>query len=146
MKGFFMKIKEKLGASDNDYDVPHNADEGYVEISGEGDVGSIGKVTIRPFVLSDFNGIKPILDTLREGYSIAMVNIKPLKDADIIELKRAISKIKKTCDAIDGDIAGFGEDWICICPSFAKIHREPKAPMRNQQTQSQQNAQYEEYI
>ena len=69
------------------------------------------------------NVIKPILDALREGNTIALVNIKPLKDKDLVELKRAINKIKKTCDAIDGDIAGFGEDWIAVVPSFAHIHR-----------------------
>ena len=56
------------------------------------------------------------------------INIKPLKDQDLVELKRAINKLKKTADAVEGDIAGFGEDWLCICPSFAKIHREPKMP------------------
>ena len=34
-----------------------------------------------------------------------------------------INKIKKTCDAIEGDIAGFGEDWIVVTPSFAQIYR-----------------------
>ena len=41
---------------------------------------------------------KTVLDDLREGYTIALVNIKPLKEKDLIELKRAINKIKKTCD------------------------------------------------
>ena len=52
-----------------------------------------------------------------------MINIKPLKDKDLIELKRAINKIKKTCDAIEGDIAGFGDNWIAAVPSFAHIYR-----------------------
>jgi len=46
-----------------------------------------------------------------------------LKDKDLVELKRAINKLKKTCDAINGDIAGFGEDYIVITPSFGKIYR-----------------------
>ncbi len=52
-----------------------------------------------------------------------MVNIKPLKEKDLIELKRAINKLKKTADAIDGDIAGFGEDYIVATPSFASVYR-----------------------
>jgi len=60
---------------------------------------------------------------LREGTTIALINIRPLKDKDIIELKRAVNKLKKTCDAIEGDIAGFGEDWIVVTPSFAQIYR-----------------------
>ena len=52
-----------------------------------------------------------------------LVNIRSLKDRDVIELKRAVNKLKKTCDALEGDIAGFGEDWIAAVPSFAHIHR-----------------------
>lgn len=78
---------------------------------------------VKPYSIEDFSDIKPVLDSLREGYTIALVNIKPIKDKDIIELKRAINKLKKTCDAIEGDIAGFGEDWIVVTPSFAHVHR-----------------------
>jgi SepF-like predicted cell division protein (DUF552 family) len=82
---------------------------------------------VRPFTIEDFEHIKPILDTLREGHTIALINIKPLKDKDLVELKRAINKLKKTCDAIEGDIAGFGDDWIAAVPSFARIYRsKPK--------------------
>jgi SepF-like predicted cell division protein (DUF552 family) len=81
------------------------------------------KVVVRPYVLEDFSDIKEILDTLREGYTIALINIKPLKDKDLVELKRAINKLKKTCDAIRGDIAGFGDDYIVATPSFARIYR-----------------------
>ena len=105
----------------------HEAEEeGYVEIGT--DVSEAGsKITVRPFVIDDFESIKPILDALREGHTIALVNIKPLKDKDLVELKRAINKLKKTCDAIDGDIAGFGDNWIAAVPSFAHIHRhKPK--------------------
>ena len=73
--------------------------------------------------MEDFSDIKEILDAIREGYTIALINIKPLKDKDLVELKRAINKLKKTCDAIDGDIAGFGDDYVVVTPSFAEIHR-----------------------
>ncbi|MBW2981729.1 cell division protein SepF, partial [Candidatus Woesearchaeota archaeon] len=81
----------------------------------------------RPFVIEDFDDIKPILDSLREGYTIALINIRPLKEKDLIELKRAINKLKKTTDAIEGDIAGFGEDYIVVTPSFASVHRSKGA-------------------
>ena len=70
--------------------------------------------------------MRDILDSLRVGNTIALINIKPLKDKDIVELKRAINKIKKTCDAIGGDVAGFGDDWICVTPAFANIYRTQK--------------------
>ena len=46
-----------------------------------------------------------------------------MKDKDLVELKRAINKLKKTTDAIEGEIAGFGDDYIVVTPSFAKIYR-----------------------
>ena len=123
--GFFDKLKEKV--SGNGTEVLHETEEeGYVELGTDAATESSSKVTVRPFVISDFESVKPILDSLREGHTIALINIKPLKDRDLIELKRAINKIKKTCDAIEGDIAGFGDNWIAAVPSFAHIHRNKK--------------------
>lgn len=117
MKGFFSKLMKGVrtpSASDSD--------EGYVELDTESEVFK-SKIIVRPFVLKDFDDVKEILDSLREGYTIALVNIKPLKDKDLVELKRAINKLKKTTDAIEGEIAGFGEDYIVVTPSFAQIYR-----------------------
>ena len=122
MANIYSKVKEKflksMGGS-SDYDDMSD----YVEIDTDVDKGPKAKVMVRPFFIEDFADIKPALDALREGTTIALINIRPLKDKDIIELKRAVNKIKKTCDAIEGDIAGFGEDWIVVTPSFAQIYR-----------------------
>ncbi|MBW2967354.1 cell division protein SepF [Candidatus Woesearchaeota archaeon] len=124
MKRIIGKIRSKFSGGD-DFDIPGEGEEGYVEIPPEGVAQKAKtKITVRPFVIEDFGDIKPILDALREGYTISLVNIRPLKDKDLVELKRAINKLKKTCEAVEGDIAGFGDDWIAITPSFAMIHRE----------------------
>jgi len=123
MKGFLNRIKEKMGSGS---DLMHEAEEeGYVELDTE-NAETKAKILVRPFVIDDFESIKQILDVLREGNTIALVNIKPLKDRDLVELKRAINKLKKTCDAIEGDIAGFGDNWIAAVPNFARIHRHRK--------------------
>jgi len=119
MKRLFSKIRDKLSAPQYE---ETDVEEGYVELDTDSeDVKS--KILVRPFTITDFEDIKPILDILREGYTIALINIKPLKDKDLVELKRAINKMKKTTDAIEGEIAGFGEDYIIVTPSFAKIYR-----------------------
>jgi len=121
--GFLSSLKKKMSSGAEHEDA---GEEGYVELAAEGeDIKS--KIEVRPFVIQDFEHIKPILDSLRESKTIALINIKPLKDRDLVELKRAITKIKKTVEAIDGDIAGFGEDWIAATPSFAHIHRAKAA-------------------
>lgn len=123
---FFSRLKERLGFSNNKYYEEDFGNTGeYVEIDTGKDhiAAKKSKIMIKPFVIEDFADVKDTLDALRDGYTIALVNIKPLREKDIIELKRAINKIKKTCDAIEGDIAGFGEDWIVVTPSFAQIYR-----------------------
>ena len=112
----FNKIKKALsGGSKNDSE--------YLEI----DVGAEekqNKVLVKLFVLKVYDDINEILNAIREGYTIAIIDIKMLRQKDPIELKRAVSKVKKTVDALDGSIAGFGENILIITPSFAKIHKE----------------------
>lgn len=121
--GIFGSLKKRLGFEEPEQEyVAEYADE-YVEIETARDAGKKAKVVVKPFVVESFEDIKDSLDALREGYTIALINIKPLKDKDIVELKRAVNKLKKTCDAIEGDIAGFGEDWIVVTPSFAQVYR-----------------------
>ncbi len=119
MKNLFSLKNITRKKTDEDAD----AGEEYVELDTETDYEKSSKVVVRPFIMDDFSDIKEILDTLREGRTIVLINIKPLKDKDLVELKRAINKLKKTCDAIEGDIAGFGDDYIVVTPSFAEIHR-----------------------
>jgi len=125
MCAFFDKIKEKVvkGMTIDDESFPEEYGEDYLEIDTEKVAKPKSKILVKPFVIKEFEDVKPALDALREGYTIALVNIRPLKDNDIVELKRAVNKLKKTCDAINGDIAGFGEDWIVATPSFALVHR-----------------------
>jgi len=78
---------------------------------------SDSKILIKTFTLKVYEDINPILNSLREGYTIAVIDIRTLKSKDVIELKRAISKIKKTVEALEGKIAGFGENTIIATPS-----------------------------
>jgi SepF-like predicted cell division protein (DUF552 family) len=127
MKGLFSEMRKRLLGGQ-----PARSDDGedeYVELDTLAHDDAKAKVTVRPYAISDFADVKPILDALRDGYTIALVNIRPLKDKDLVELKRAINKLKKTCDAIDGDIAGFSDDYLVLTPGFAQIHRDKKAPV-----------------
>ena len=120
----FAKIKDKFLNSMRDDGINDALNgEDYVEIDTNKVRSPKEKIIIRPFTMNDFSDTKAILDALREGKTIALVNIRPLKDKDVVELKRSVSKLKKTCDAVEGDIAGFGEDWIVVTPNFAYVHR-----------------------
>jgi len=81
------------------------------------------KVQVKTFVLKTYEDVTPILNSLREGYTIAVIDIKTLKSKDVVELKRAISKVKKTIEALEGNIAGFGDNLVIAAPSFASIQK-----------------------
>ncbi len=128
--GIFSQLKERWSKK------PEQDEEDYLELdSSQSDVKS--KVVVRPFVLQDFSDIKSILDATREGYTISLINIKPLKEKDISELKRAVNKLKKTAEAIEGDIAGFGDDWLVLAPNFAQIYRSKPGPQNSPQNAQQ---------
>ena len=97
--------------------------EEYVEIDLNAAQNKENKVLVKPFVLRQYDDTNDILNAIREGYTIAIVDIKTLKTKDIIELKRAVAKLKKTVDAIEGSIAGFGENILIVTPKFAEIHK-----------------------
>lgn len=120
MKHIFNSIKEKFSTEEIE---PEDAEEEYLELDTGANSETKSKIVVRTFIIEDFSDVKAILDSLRDGYTIALVNIRPLKDKDLVELKRAINKIKKTTDAIEGDIAGFGDDYLVVTPSFAEIYR-----------------------
>jgi SepF-like predicted cell division protein (DUF552 family) len=115
----FDKIKKAFYGSDD-----KEAEQDYLEIDLNGPKKEDNKVLVKLFTLKQYEDVNEILNALREGYTIAVIDIKLLRQRDSIELKRAISKIKKTADALEGSIAGFGENIVIVTPSFAKIHKE----------------------
>lgn len=99
------------------------------------------KVVVRPFILRKFDDVPEILNSLREGYTIAVVDMKPLREKDVIELKRAVSKLKKTAEALEGSITGFGENTVIVTPSFAEIYKPGKQPSPQNSAQANSNPQ-----
>lgn len=119
----FNKIKNAFsGSPKEDF-----LEDEYLEIDLEKEKKN-NKILVKLFILSSYEDSNTVLNAIREGYTIAIVDIKTLKKKDPIELKRAISKIKKTVDAMEGEIAGFGESTVIITPAFAKIDKEITRP------------------
>ncbi len=113
----FDRFKKMVGNNDFESD-------NYVELDLD-QTEKKQKVNIRPFVLRKFDDVNDILNSLREGYTIAVIDIQHLRKKDVIELKRAISKIKKTTEALEGSITGFGENIVIATPQFAEINIPP---------------------
>ena len=79
MKDFLLNIREKFAKPVEEEDAFEQQVDEYVELSSHSESESKSKVLVRPFVMEEFEDIKGILDVLREGSTIALVNIKPLK-------------------------------------------------------------------
>ncbi len=131
MKETFFNLKNTLFGRRNQprYEggTIEKAEGDYVELDSSAESSGRQRVAVKQFVMEDFEDIKPVLDSLRNGSTIALINIAPLKNKDIVELKRAVNKLKKTCDALEGDLAGFGEDYIVATPEFAYVQRNKSA-------------------
>jgi SepF-like predicted cell division protein (DUF552 family) len=97
--------------------------EEFIELDTQDVEMPSGKVPIKVDKLEDFMDTDRIQKLIRNG-NIVLVKIKALRGKDISELKRAIEKLRKTCLAINGDIAGIDEDWVIMTPSFAHVARE----------------------
>lgn len=138
MANFFDKIVKK--SRNKDYEIQEGEGE-FIELNTDNlNITESGKkILIKPFDLNEFSDTKQIVDSLREGNVIVLINISPLKEKDLMEVKRAIAKIKKTVDAINGDIAGFGEDYLVATPPFARIER------RKKEQKKQEDSDFEDY-
>lgn len=108
------------------------SDEEYLEID-LGQERRDRKVLVKLFNLRNYDDVNNILNALREGYTIVIVDMKTLRQKDSVELKRAISKVKKTVEALEGTIAGFGENIIIATPSFATVHKEEEIKKEEKQ-------------
>lgn len=99
-------------------------DDDFVELDAEM-AEADDQVVIRAATLEEFGDVDGIQEHLRNDH-IVWINISPLKDKDMTDLKRAVKRLKKTVKNIDGDMAGVDEDWIVACPGYARIERSGK--------------------
>jgi len=123
--GFLSDLKSGFSSlvTGTDLDEDFKNESEYLELNTS-DSSSGKKISVRLFVINEFSDVKQVLDGLRHGNTIALLNVAPLKKKNVLELKRLIAKIKKTAEAIDGDVAGLGADYVVATPGFARIHRE----------------------
>lgn len=124
-RGFIAKIigkaKEKIIGPRLPPQLPGEEPGKYIEMT-VAEPEKEEKLIVRYFVVEKPSDTMPILTALREGYTIAIIDVRPM--GEIEELIRAMARVKKTCEAIDGDIAGLKSNLFVATPSFAKVHRQ----------------------
>ncbi len=98
-------------------------DEEYLELSLDNETRGPGKMTLVIEKMDSYADAERIQKRVRDG-QIVIMKIKDLKDKDVEELKRSIARVRKTCEAINGDIAGISEEWVVATPSAVLIERQ----------------------
>ena len=73
-------LKKKMGSVFTTDDVPEMGED-YVELAADLK-DSKAKVTIKPHTLNKFDDIRGVLNAIREGTTISILNIAPLKEKD----------------------------------------------------------------
>jgi len=93
--------------------------EDFVEVTAEEEKS---QVNVKIDTMTSYADAERILQFLREGY-VVFLRIRELREKNINELKKAVEKIKKTANAMSGDMVGVDEDFLIITPKFARIYR-----------------------
>ncbi len=109
------KVLEKFKANKSE------TDEEFVELD-ENKAQDDSRIGVMVQELRDFLDTDRIQQLVREG-NVVFVKIKDLRNRDAAELKKSVDKLRKTCLAMNGDIAGIDEDFLVLTPSFARVYR-----------------------
>ena len=81
------------------------------------------KFSVKVFRLESQDSVREILDRVRDGKTICLIDISTLKNRDPEELRRAIHKIKKTSEVVDGEVVGFSPEWVLASPENVSIEK-----------------------
>ena len=74
--------------------------------------------------LNKFEDASAILNDIRSGYTLSFIKIKEIREkGGVDELKRTISKLKKSADAAEAQIIGVDEDYLLVVPDFVKVEK-----------------------
>ncbi|HIQ50650.1 MAG TPA: DUF552 domain-containing protein [Nautiliaceae bacterium] len=116
----FIKEKEKKEGALEDLEM-----EEFIEIDVSEKRRPDVYYRVKAMVINEYLDLKPVLKHIRDGSYIILVNLKPLKMRDSVELKRVVEKIKQAIESLEGDLIGFGKgEWLLITPPGIIIERE----------------------
>lgn len=103
-------------------DEERNLEEQFIELDhSSGDNKQRIKVRIED--LEDYRDVEAVQRLVREG-NIVFLKIKALREKNLGELKRAVQKLRKGSIAMGGDIVGVDDNFLVICPQFARVYRQ----------------------
>lgn len=96
----------------------------YVELEVDQKDKPLAKMYVKYFALVKFEDSGSVLNDIRSGSTLLFIKIRDIKEkGGIEELKRTISKIKRSADAAEAQVVGIDEDYILVVPNFVKVEK-----------------------
>jgi len=122
LKGLFNKIQRGPSRTHTNLDnyVELEVPENYEGVSSSSPPREIKVCKLKSFADIDIS----TRDLSRNN--VVILDIKPLAERNMRELKMAIDEIKEIVDSMDGDIAGLTEYHLILTPPSMKIDRGRK--------------------
>ncbi len=124
-----MGLKELLGKISGGGEHASASVEDYVELQiPEGEtrfVGGVGRL-VKVLKLKGYSDVDSMARELSDG-NIVILDVKPLAERSVNELKHAVDEIKEICTSMGGDIAGLSEYHLILTPPNVKIERSAES-------------------
>jgi SepF-like predicted cell division protein (DUF552 family) len=96
----------------------------YVELEVEQREKPVAKVHVKYYTVGKYEDSSPVLNDIRSGYTLSFLKVKDLREkGGIDELKRVITKLKRSADAAEAQIVGVDEDYVLVVPDFVKVEK-----------------------
>lgn len=84
------------------------------------------KAKISEFKVKEKKDFREVINFMREGPAMVFINTKEMRLGEIDKLKSAVKTLKKTVDALHGDVLGMGTDYILATSFGIRIQRSEK--------------------
>lgn len=87
--------------------------------------GGMGKL-VKVLKLKGYSDVDSMARELSDG-NIVILDVKPLAERSMTELKHAVDEIKEICLSMGGDIAGLSDYHLILTPPSVKIERSAES-------------------
>ncbi|MCL5101570.1 MAG: cell division protein SepF [Candidatus Parvarchaeota archaeon] len=96
----------------------------YVELEVDQKSKPTTKLYVKYYSLVKFEDASSVLNDIRSGSTLSFIKVKDIREkGGLDELKRTISKMKRSADAAEAQIVGIDEDYILVVPNFVNVSK-----------------------
>jgi SepF-like predicted cell division protein (DUF552 family) len=114
-------MREKLEAFKSKFLGDEKKQDEHEVIEAQISQSSQQHLALRTMVLESYQDTEGVLAALREGGTMVILKIRPLREKDMPELKRSVNRLKTHCAATGAKMNAIDDNWIFIVPPTVHI-------------------------